>query len=254
MRILVSNDDGIAAPGLAALEQAAARLGAEIWTVAPERKWTAASHQLSFDSDLTLTELAPRRHASSGSPADGVVAAMTVLFPDAGSRPDLVVSGVNDGRNAGEDVAYSGTLAIAREATFWGVPAIGFSRTRGGAWGEAEVAALSRLIAGFWRTRGEWALEGHYLSVNLPLVLPAAVAEARVGRDKIAGGGTIVAREENRITWRITRGRPHAAIPGDENTLIDSGHVAVTRLAWFAGTPLGEDLVRRWTIRSETLE
>jgi 5'/3'-nucleotidase SurE len=114
MRILISNDDGIAAPGLALLADAAHDLSEDVLIVAPERKWTAASHQLTFDRDQTLTRIDTNVYASSGAPADCVVAAMTVLH----AAPALVLSGVNDKQNVGEDIAYSGTTAIAREATF----------------------------------------------------------------------------------------------------------------------------------------
>ncbi|MEP6998340.1 MAG: 5'/3'-nucleotidase SurE, partial [Betaproteobacteria bacterium] len=129
MRILVSNDDGVTAPGLFQLVGAAAALDGELWVVAPDRKWTAASHQLSFDQDLVLSRVGERAYACSGAPADCVVAAMTVLFAD-GPRPDLVLAGINDGRNVGEDIAYSGTIAIGREAAFWGMPAICISRVK----------------------------------------------------------------------------------------------------------------------------
>ena len=82
MRILVCNDDGITAPGLGLLAQAALALGAEVWIVAPERKWTAASHQLSFDRDLTLTRTGERSYACSGAPADCVALVVAVgMFP-----------------------------------------------------------------------------------------------------------------------------------------------------------------------------
>jgi 5'-nucleotidase len=235
MRILLANDDGLEAPGLAFLAEAARRLG-DVWIVAPERKWTAASHQLSFDRDLVLRERGPQRFSCSGSPADGVIAAVAILLKD--NPPDLVLSGVNDGRNAGEDAAYSGTLAIAREATFWGLPAIGFSRTKGGAMGEGEVAALVRLIRSLWENRASWQVEGGWLSVNLPKDLPAPVAAARIGRDKIGGAADIVSQDERQTIWRIRRGRPHHSTPGDENDLIDQGKIAIVRHRWNRDDPL----------------
>src|SRR5687768_1605699 len=90
MRILVCNDDGIMAPGLTLLAEAARAMSDDVWVVAPERKWTAAGHQLSFDRDLTLARTAERVYACSGAPADCVVAAMTVLF-EGQPRPDLVL-------------------------------------------------------------------------------------------------------------------------------------------------------------------
>ncbi|MBN8533015.1 MAG: 5'/3'-nucleotidase SurE [Rhizobiales bacterium] len=230
MRILLANDDGFDAPGLAFLSAAAARISRDLWIVAPDRKWTAASHQLSFDRDLTLTRRAPQQFSCSGSPADCVIAAMTLVLRD--NPPDLVLSGVNDGRNAGEDAAYSGTLAIAREATFWGVPAIGFSRTKDGAMGETEISALEALIRRLWENRSAWLVDGGWLSVNLPTTLPAPAAAARIGRDKIGHASEIVARDDDSITWRIRRGRPHTTTPGDENAIINAGGIAVVRHRW----------------------
>jgi 5'-nucleotidase len=239
MRILIANDDGIDAPGIALLRRAAARVASDIWVVAPTRKWTAASHHLSFDRDLTLTRREQQVYALDGTPADCVVAAMTVLFRD-GDQPDLVLSGVNDGRNAAEDAAYSGTLSIAREASFWNLPAIGFSRTKGGTAEERDVAALAGLIENLWRLRADWAREGTFLSVNLPKDVPAEAGLAGIGRDKIAGAADIVTEDEGRIVWRIRRGRPRSSRPGDENSLIDSGRIAIVRHCWSDGAPLDE--------------
>ena len=237
MRILIANDDGIDAPGIALLRAAAARIASDIWVVAPERKWTAASHHLSFDRELTLTRRAPQLYALDGTPADCVVAAMTVLFRDSG-RPDLVLSGVNDGRNAAEDAAYSGTLSIAREASFWDLPAIGFSRTKGGTAEERDIAASAAIIADLWQRRAQWSREGAYLSVNLPKELPAEAGLAMIGRDKIAGAADVLSEDPDRTVWRIRRGRPRSSRPGDENSLVDAGRIAIVRHCWIDGAPL----------------
>lgn len=244
MRILIANDDGIDAPGIALLRHAAARVASDIWVVAPERKWTAASHHLSFDRDLTLTRREEQVYALDGTPADCIVAAMAVLFRT-GGHPDLVLSGVNDGRNAAEDAAYSGTLSIAREASFWDIPAIGFSRTKGGTSEEQDVAALATLIEGLWTKRDDWVREGVFLSVNLPKKLPAEAGLASVGRDKIAGAADIQSQDGDRIVWRIRRGRPHSRRPGDENSLIDAGRIAIVRHCWSDGAPLPQSFAMR---------
>jgi 5'-nucleotidase len=230
MRILVCNDDGVDAPGLMLLATAARAIADDVWIVAPERKWTAASHQLSFDRNLTLTLVRDRTYACSGAPADCVVAAMAVLFENA-QRPDLVLSGVNDKRNVGEDLAYSGTMAIAREAVFWGVPAIAVS---GDGWkpGDAAQASLARLLHAAWETRADWAWDDRWLSINLPASLPAAVEPARVGRDKIASACDVVERSDDRIVYRIRRGRPASRSSGDENDRIDAGSIAIVRHRW----------------------
>ena len=245
MRTLVSNDDGCESPGLRLLAEAALGLGGEVWVVAPDRKWTAASHQLSFDRDLTLTRLGERSYACSGAPADCVVAANSILFAD-GGKPDLVLAGINDKRNVGEDVAYSGTMAIAREATFWGVPAVSLSSDTRGSDTPAERAALRRLLHAFWDNRADWAAEGQWLSVNFPDSWSGPVVAARVGRDKIASACDVIERTQERITYRIRRDRPHTSTPGDENAQIDAGRIAVVRHGWFAEGDLRDAVVAAW--------
>jgi 5'-nucleotidase len=149
MRILVCNDDGVEAPGLARLEAAANSISDDVWVVAPEVKHSAAGASLTMAKPITMTRLGDRRYSCSGKPADCVVAAMAWLL--AGDRkPDLVLAGVNDGRNVAEDLAYSGTLGIAREACFWGIPAIGFSRVKNPDIAPSDDAWLAALIASLW--------------------------------------------------------------------------------------------------------
>lgn len=246
MRILVCNDDGFEAPGLRLLVQVARTMAPDVWVVAPDRKWTAASHQLSFDCDLTLTRTGERAYACSGTPADCVVAAMAVLFAD-GPKPDVVLAGINDKRNVAEDIAYSGTMAIAREATFWGVPAIAVSQALPATDGPKEFDALCRLLPVLWKHRDQWAAQGHWLSVNLPGVLPAPIVQARVGRDKIGGACDVLANTAEHITFRIRRGRPATAGPGDENAQIQAGGITVVRHRWCADAPLPDAVVTGWS-------
>jgi 5'-nucleotidase len=198
MRILVCNDDGIDAPGLSVLEQVASRISADVWTVAPDAKRTAAGSSLTIGRPLTVRAVAERRYACSGSPADCVIAAMAWLFKD-GGRPDLVLGGINDGRNVAEDRVYSGTLGIAREATLWGVPAIGFSRVKDAHASPDDVDFLAGLVSSLFGARAVWTAGGHFLSINLPAALPAQIRQPRIGRDKIGSVAELVSRME---TWR----------------------------------------------------
>jgi 5'-nucleotidase len=245
LRILICNDDGVGAPGLVALAEAARRLSAEVWIVAPERKWTAASHQLTFDRDLTLTRIGERSYACSGAPADCVVAAMTILLPGA-AKPDLVLSGINDKANVGEDIAYSGTVAIAREAAFWGVPAISFSRTERAIARASDLVALRDLLHTLWAHRADWVQDGHWLAINLPASLPAPLVQARIARDKIAGGCDVLNSSAERITYRLRRGRPGTSTPGDENACVESGAISVLRFCWRMQSPLPDAVVAGW--------
>ncbi|TPK16847.1 5'/3'-nucleotidase SurE [Mesorhizobium sp. B2-5-9] len=248
MRILICNDDGIEAPGLARLVNAALGLNDDVWVVAPDGKRTAAGSSLTIAGPLTMRRVKPNWYACSGTPADCVVSAMTWLFADE-PKPDLVLSGINDGRNVAEDIAYSGTLGIAREATFWSVPAIGFSRVKNPDFGAADDEWLGKLIASLWQSRADWATEGHWLSVNLPIALPAEIRQPRIGRDKIGRTAEVVESAGDRTIIMVPRGRAHASEPGDENAAIDAGFVSINRLNWFGETRLDDgflDGIPRW--------
>jgi 5'-nucleotidase len=123
VRVLLSNDDGVHAAGLAAL--AAAFEGDEVWVVAPDREQSASSHAISLHRPLRLLEAGPRRFAVDGTPTDAVYMGLNHVLK--GARPDVVVSGVNHGPNLANDVLYSGTVAAAMEAALLGVHAIAVS-------------------------------------------------------------------------------------------------------------------------------
>ena len=125
-RILVSNDDGIASPGIALLERIARDLSDDVWVVAPEQEQSGASHSLTTRRPLRLREVAKRRYAVDGTPTDCVLLAVKRLLRD--RLPDLVLSGINAGSNVGEDLTYSGTVAAAMEATLLGIPAMALSQ------------------------------------------------------------------------------------------------------------------------------
>jgi len=128
-RILLSNDDGINAPGLKCLERIARQLTDDIWIVAPETEQSGASHSLTLHHPLRLRQISKRKFAVSGTPTDCVVLAIAEIMKD--SLPDLVLSGVNRGANIADDVTYSGTIAAAMEGTVLGVPSIALSQTWG---------------------------------------------------------------------------------------------------------------------------
>ena len=241
MRILVCNDDGVHAPGVRLLADAAQAIATDVWIVAPERKWTAASHQLTFDRALTLSRIDERAYACSGAPADCVVAAMTILMPDA--RPALVLAGINDKANVGEDLAYSGTTAIAREAAFWGVPAISLSRTAQAIDRPGDRIAVAELVARLWSRRASWAHEGCWLGVNLPASLPAPLRAACVSRDKIGSAVDIVEKLTNRITYRLRRGRPGSHVADDENARLAEGAATVSCFCWHSQIPVADDVL-----------
>jgi len=242
VKILIANDDGIDAPGLALLERAAAQLSNDVWTVAPAQKRTAAGNSLTIARPLEMRRHGARRYSCSGTPADCVLTAMTWLFKES-DAPDLVLSGVNDGRNVGEDIAYSGTLGVAREATFWGLPAIGISRVKKAELAEADADFVASLISRLWAQKDEWLAEGQWLSVNLPSRLPAAVCQTRIGRDKVGVFSEVVAERGDITEIIVPRGRQDSSTPGDENAALAEGHATIHRLKWAGEAPLPEALV-----------
>ena len=125
MRILITNDDGIHAPGLAACEEIARQLSDEVWIVAPETDQSGVSHSLSLNDPLRLREVGERHFAVKGTPTDCVIMGVRHLMP---AVPDIVLSGVNRGRNCAEDVTYSGTVAGAMEGTVLGIPSFALSQ------------------------------------------------------------------------------------------------------------------------------
>jgi 5'-nucleotidase len=126
VRILITNDDGIHAPGLEACEEIARALSDDVWVVAPEYDQSGVSHSLSLNDPLRLREIGERRFAVKGTPTDCVIMGTRHILN--GKDADLVLSGVNRGRNAAEDVLYSGTVAGAKEAAVLGIPSFALSQ------------------------------------------------------------------------------------------------------------------------------
>ncbi|KQP80500.1 MULTISPECIES: 5'/3'-nucleotidase SurE [unclassified Methylobacterium] len=129
MRILVTNDDGIHAPGLETLEGIARAISDDVWVVAPETDQSGVSHSLSLNDPLRLRQVAEKRFAVKGTPSDCVIMGVRHILKDHG--PDLVLSGVNRGQNVAEDVTYSGTIAAAMEGTILNVRSIALSQAYG---------------------------------------------------------------------------------------------------------------------------
>ena len=175
MRILISNDDGYLAPGLKALAEALASI-AEIVVVAPDSNRSGASNSLSLDRPLSVQQAANGFYFVNGTPTDCVHVALTGMLD---YRPDLVVSGINNGQNMGDDTLYSGTVAAATEAYLFGIPAIAFSQVDHG-WENVDAAArLARDIV----LRGFGELPSPYLvNVNIPNLPYEALGKLRATR------------------------------------------------------------------------
>src|SRR3954471_20912936 len=125
MRILLTNDDGIHAEGLAALERIARQLSDDVWVVAPEHDQSGFAHSLSLSDPLRLRKVGEKHYAVRGTPTDCVIMGCRKLMPE---LPDLILSGVNSGSNIADDVTYSGTIAGAMEGTMLGIRSIALSQ------------------------------------------------------------------------------------------------------------------------------
>ena len=178
-RVLVTNDDGVHAPGLAVLEAIAASISQEVWVIAPASEQSGASRKLSLHDPLRITRLEPRRFAVSGTPTDCVLVGVQDLMD---GEPDLILSGVNRGQNIAEDVTFSGTVAAAMQGVQMGVPSVAFSQAYGFhpeaklRWETARVhgpAVLERLMQLAWS-------ETTLMNVNFPDRDPDAVAGVEV--------------------------------------------------------------------------
>lgn len=204
MRILITNDDGIDAPGLAALKDIALSLTDEVWTVAPEINHSGAGHSLSLRDPLRMRQLDERTYAVSGTPTDCVImAARRIMFDN---WPDLILSGVNQGQNVAEDVTYSGTIAAAFEGTLIGIRSIALSQSVGFREGRDPEWETSRRHAPDLITRllaQEW-LPKTLMSINFPDRAPDDVEGIMVTKQGRRDQSTL-AIDERLDSW----GRPY---------------------------------------------
>jgi 5'-nucleotidase len=235
MRILVTNDDGVHAPGIEVLEAIARELSDDVWTVAPAEEQSGAGHSLTLSEPVRVRQISDRRFAVRGTPTDAVMMAVGVLMKD--HRPDLVLSGVNRGANLAEDVTYSGTVSAAMEGTLAGVRSIALSQTLGALEGEAAMFACARA----WGAKVIRALldapwtPGVLLNVNFPPVAPERVQGIRVTEQGFHDYGRLIIEPR-----RDPRGNayywfglgPDATVPGHETDLkaIRESHISVTPL------------------------
>jgi 5'-nucleotidase len=241
MRILITNDDGISAPGLAVAEAIGAELAGpsgEVWVVAPVFEQSGVSHCISYIRPMRVERLAERRFAIEGSPADCVLAGLYEIMRD--SPPDLVLSGVNRGHNVAEDTLYSGTVGGAMEGAMHGFRSIALSQYYGPVSRDDPFAAAlahgadicRRLIAG-----AEWTDEPYrvFYNVNFPAVgageVRGTVATYQGSRPGASFGvQPQIAPNGRKYLW-LTHGKGNAdSAPGSDSRECHDGHITVTPL------------------------
>ncbi len=233
MRILLTNDDGIHAPGLAALERIARTLTDDVWIVAPETDQSGLAHSLTLNDPLRLRKVSDRHFALRGTPTDCVIMGIQEVMK---GKPDLVLSGVNSGSNIADDVTYSGTVAGAMEGALQGVRSIAMSQAyifdgeRKVPWEVAEShgpALLQTLI-------GVTLPAFTFLNVNFPNCRPVEVKGVEVtSQGKQTFGLAAEQRRDGRgfpYYWLRFDGRKSDLKAGTDVNALAEGRISVTPL------------------------
>lgn len=226
MRILLSNDDGYQARGLRLLAGALANL-ADITVVAPDRNRSGASNSLTLDAPLRVQRVESNVYFVNGTPTDCVHVAITGLLDD---EPDMVISGINDGANLGDDVLYSGTVAAAMEGRFLGLPAVAVSLVTGrGRHFDTAVAIVERLVR---QIREDPLPSETILNINVPDRRTDALRGVEVTRLGFRHRSEPVVRArdpKNRpVYWIGPAGEGQDAGPGTDFHAIADDCVSVT--------------------------
>jgi 5'-nucleotidase len=232
-RVLLTNDDGIDAPGLAVLEAVAATLAREVWVVAPEHDQSGTSHSISLHAPLRFSRHGERRFGVGGTPGDCVVMGVRHLMVD--TPPDLVLAGINRGGNLGVETVFSGTVGAAMAGMLLGLPSIALSQTfrdrEAARWETARALApgvIRRLLAAGWN-------EQACLNVNFPDLPSDAAGPLTLTRQGLGLVKRIdvVARTDPRgfdYHWlKFHRGARHES-PDSEASVIAAGAISVTPL------------------------
>ena len=240
MRMLLSNDDGCHAPGLEALAAGLADLG-EIVVVAPDRNRSGASNSLTLDVPLRVRPLAPGRYCVNGTPTDCVHLALTGFLPH---EPDIVISGINDGANLGDDVLYSGTVAAAMEGRTLGFPAIAVSLLDAE---ERPYETAVRVVRDLLTHLPKAGLPSNtVLNVNVPArpyeALSGFLATRLGSRHRASGAVADHDPRGRRIYWVGSAGEAADAGEGTDFEAVHRGYVSVT--------PLQIDLTRHAVLPS----
>jgi len=232
-RVLLSNDDGIHAPGLKTLEDAIRPLVGELWVVAPETEQSATSHSLTLRRPLRIRHISDHRYAVDGTPTHAVLLGVNEVMKD--GPPDLILSGINRGGNLGEDVTYSGTVAAAMEGALLGIPSIALSQVYEDRhkvkWATAKTwmpKVLKQLLSAGWP-------KGIFMNVNFPDRTAAKVTGIEVcrqGRRKIGGELTRgVDPRGDEYFWIGPQRDEQKFLKGSDLAAVNDGAIAVTPLA-----------------------
>jgi 5'-nucleotidase len=240
MRVLVSNDDGVDAPGIHALAHGLREVGHEVVMVAPDRDRSGASNSLTLDAPIRVVQLDERTWKVYGTPTDCVHVAVTGMLEALGLEPDIVVSGINNTANLGDDVIYSGTVAAAMEGRFLGLPAVAMSLVTEGHKGRHYESAARAAVEIVERLRRDPLPASTILNVNVPDLPWAEIRSfetSRLGHRHRAEPCMPQEDPRGRQWWWIgAAGDEQDAGPGTDFHAVRSGNIAIT--------PIHVDLTR----------
>jgi 5'-nucleotidase len=234
--VLLTNDDGIDAPGLAVLEEIAAQLAREVWVVAPAHDQSGTSHSISLHAPLRLARLGERRFSVSGTPGDCVAMGLRHLLRE--TPPDVVLSGVNRGANLGRETVFSGTVGAAMTAMLLGVPGLALSQAftdrANVPWDSARGLAVGVI-------RRVWAMEWHSaeacLNINFPPCRPEEAGPmvlTRQGHGVLGGVEVVTGRDPRGVDYhwlQLVRGAPED-LAESETLAIRARKISVTPLSF----------------------
>lgn len=235
MKILVSNDDGYQSSGIQKLTAALEELGHDVTVVCPHRERSTTSHSLTLHKPLRVHQISKNVFAVTGSPADSVYFATRHLMKD--RKPDLVFSGINRGANLGHDIFYSGTVAAAREAALFGIPAIAISLAI--PLKDPETASQWDTAAQFAKKLVPWFSKSkfpapHVLNVNVPNIPQAAVKGVKVSRQgRRVYADVVIEGTDPRQKKYYWVGGPYTGfdqIPDSDCVHIDQGYISLVPL------------------------
>ncbi|MCL6618847.1 5'/3'-nucleotidase SurE [Thermomonas hydrothermalis] len=240
MRILVSNDDGVDAPGIQILAQGLRDAGHEVMVVAPDRDRSGASNSLTLDAPIRVVRLDASTWKVYGTPTDCVHVALSGMLDALGLQPDMVVSGINNTANLGDDVIYSGTVAAAMEGRFLGLPSVAVSLVTEDHLGRHYSSAVRAVLAIVERLRRDPLPASTILNVNVP-DRPwdeiRGFATSRLGHRHRAEPCIPQVDARGRQWWWVgAAGDEQDAGPGTDFHAVRSGQIAIT--------PLHVDLTR----------
>jgi len=255
VRILLTNDDGISAPGLQAARRALRELdGIEVAVVAPDSNRSATARSITTRSPLSIEEVefgdGDRGYATDGTPVDCVRFAELGLV---GERPDLIVSGINHGANLGDDITYSGTVAAALEGIVLGIPAVAVSQqsSSGGMGyvsGNFDFAVAAAFTAQLVSQLATEAMpEATLINVNCPAGEPSGVEVAKLGKRIYNDELKLVGEEEGRRRYEIYGWQPgYEEIEGTDLYAVANGRIAVTPIHFDLTDHGGLERLRGW--------